>query len=151
MPRRSAFPFGLGCALVGLGLAFVLLTTAHFLLRDEDFDIEDSGSFEFELEGDDEPVAASLRDEERSVPPTWREAMERQRLEFLSREAEEARLNRQDYRHELREGESLSDLARRYLGSEDELPLLLESNPELADQARIVPGDVVVIPFSRRP
>jgi len=48
----------------------------------------------------------------------------------------------------VRLGDTVADIARRYLGSSEKLDELIAANPQLANVDRIFPGDVIYLPQS---
>jgi nucleoid-associated protein YgaU len=48
----------------------------------------------------------------------------------------------------VRLGDTVADIARRYLGSSEKLDELIAANPQLANVDRIFPGDVIYLPRS---
>lgn len=151
MARRSQLPVGVALGFLGLGFGIVVLTIAHFTLREDDFGPSSSGQFDFETEVDTPEASDPLIDEDLPPPPrTWAELLDRQKTSELSTDALRARREKRDYEHEIRQGESLRGLARLYLGSERDLPLLIAHNPWLNGRDRIAPGDRLVIPYSKR-
>ncbi|MCA9321330.1 MAG: LysM peptidoglycan-binding domain-containing protein [Planctomycetes bacterium] len=66
--------------------------------------------------------------------------------------AEERRLRdrREDYIYEVKPGESIDDIARKYLGHHDRKDDIYNKNPELFRGVGLRPGTRIVIPFSAR-
>ena len=81
--------------------------------------------------------------------PTWDLTTLSRDDVLTSREADLAARER-DYTYTIRDGDTIDDLARKYLGDHALKSVLYDYNPSLVRGDRLIPGRKIVIPFRYR-
>ncbi len=70
--------------------------------------------------------------------------------DLLTPEERQAQTDGIDYVYEVKPGDTLDDLARKFLGDASKKPLLFRANPDLVPGGFLSSGTKLVIPFSER-
>jgi len=128
-----------GILFIGGSLATIALFAAHFLLqRPTAQGDEFSPPFTGTLPAP--PPPSPTREIGKPPPPD----------ETLSDEEWEYFYAGRDYEYEIKDGDDLAKLARKYLGDAGLTRAIIAANPRLRYRRDLRPGDTIVIPMRRR-
>ncbi len=138
----------IGCALIGFAVFFLFAFVADQVFFRDRQDAHNIENFESEDYPEEEEEDPRLSDPE-LYAPSIADDISSERF-MLSIEETKLAETGKDYEYVIKEGDTIDELARKYLGSHNLKSILFQTNSELTPGAQLPVGTKIIIPFRER-